>query len=371
MAPNSHITFPCIEVNQPIGTFYVGVMDSKDVEEISYADIRRIETPSQKREIEVVSGIQRPLSDQRVQELKQYVQTIDASFPTSIILAVKSSDATYNEKQRMMTISRKENVALIIDGQHRIKGLEGYKEPWFQLNITIFINMDPEDQALLFATINLKQTKVSKSLAYDLFDFAKGRSPQKTCHNIAKLLNTEESSPFKDRIKILGRATGKPHETLTQAAFIDRLMPYVSRNPMEDRDQLKRGKKLNLATKTEEEKQDLIFRNMFIKKRDAEIARILWNYFGAIARRWPEAWPAKQEGNVLNRTTGFAALMRFLPLAYRSIAEPGVVSKTSDFKKIFDRVKLKDADFTPERYKPGSSGLGDLYRDLVKQSGVG
>lgn len=67
----------------------------------------------------------------------------------------------------MLRIKKDANVAKIIDGQHRIAGLEDYAGPPFQVNATIFIDMDIEDQAMVFATINLKQTKVSKSLAYD------------------------------------------------------------------------------------------------------------------------------------------------------------------------------------------------------------
>src|SRR6266480_3447382 len=122
---------------------------------------------------------------------------------------------------------------------------------------------------MVFATINLKQTKVSKSLAYDLYEFTSSRSPQKTSHNIAKLLNTTEGSPFFNKIKILGLATGKKEESLTQATFVDRLMPYITKDKMEDRDLIKCGKKPSKAN--EEESTRLIFRNMFLEEQDAEI----------------------------------------------------------------------------------------------------
>ena len=217
MAKNNRISFSCIKSSQPIGDFYVGVIDAEALIDISYADLRRLKA----RDIEEFSGIQRPLSETRVAELQKYVNTVDASFPTGIILAISGSDAKFEKKNGMMHVTRRENVAKILDGQHRIAGLEEFRGDRFELSVTIFIDMDMEDQAMLFATINLKQTKVSKSLMYDLYDFAKTRSPQKTCHNIAKLLNSEPKSPFENKIKILGRATGKPHETLTQAAFVD------------------------------------------------------------------------------------------------------------------------------------------------------
>src|SRR5437762_684304 len=114
----SRITFRCLEVIQPIGTFYIGAIDSADLVSISYADIRRIE----KRDIENYLGIQRTLNDKRVEEIAKYVQVKDATFPTAVILAVKSSDAEYNEKNAAMSLTRNEGVAKIIDGQHRIAG---------------------------------------------------------------------------------------------------------------------------------------------------------------------------------------------------------------------------------------------------------
>src|ERR1017187_8381671 len=246
MNDSGWISVPCIEIQQPIGKFYIGAIDSHALVNISFADRRRIEKGE--RDIEIISGIQRPLAKKRIEELRKYVQSVDASFPTGIILAIDSENADYDSKAHVMKIKNDSNVAKIIDGQHRIEGLVGYEgQEAFQLNVTMFIEMDMEDQALLFATINLKQTPVGKSLAYDLYEFAETRSPQKTCHNIARLLNSRSNSPFFKRIMILGTATGSPNETLTQAAFIDPLLRYITQTPltaMEDRDALKRGKKL-------------------------------------------------------------------------------------------------------------------------------
>src|SRR5436309_3886810 len=169
--PN-RITFRCLEVVQPIGTFYVGAMDSADLVAISYGDIRRLE----QRDIEKYLGIERPLNNQRVDEIRKYVNTIDATFPTAVILAVKSEDAEFNEQLNAMSLTRHDGVAKIIDGQHRIAGLKSYVGPAFVVNVAIFVDMDIEDQATVFSTINLAQTQVGKSLVYDLYDYAKSRS---------------------------------------------------------------------------------------------------------------------------------------------------------------------------------------------------
>ena len=154
MNPNGQIKFNCIEITQPIGTFYVGAIGSQELVRISYSDIRRME----RRAIEEYLGIERPLSEGRVAELRDYVKTVDAAFPSSVILAIPSDKATYNEQSGVMMIDDEPDVAKIIDGQHRIKGLENYSGTEFQVNATIFVDMDLEDQAMVFATINLKQT---------------------------------------------------------------------------------------------------------------------------------------------------------------------------------------------------------------------
>ena len=366
MTRKGWISFNCIHIIQPIGTFYIGKMDSKDIVYISFTDVRRIE--KEKRDVELYLGIERPLSPKRVKELKEYVQNIDATFPSSIILAVSSDDAKFDPTKKIMEIRYDKKVAKIIDGQHRIAGLEEYGRDDFQLIITIFIDMELEDQAMVFATINLEQTKVSKSLVYDLYEYTKARSPQKTCHNIAKLLNNKDGSPFKDKIKILGVATGKSQESITQATVVERLIKYISKNPMKDRNLFKRGKKPERAK--DNEMKELIFRNLFLDEYDALIAKNIWNYFKAVEKKWSDAWPKAQPGNILNRTTGFGALMRFFRDVYVSFNKMNEVLSIDNYYSIFKKIELSDNEFSPEKYKPGSSGEKELYSDLINLSGL-
>src|ERR1700676_1519049 len=83
-----------LKVRQPIGEFFVGVLDSRRLCEITHFDIRRI---LHEREFETYLGIQRPLNEDRVEEIEQYVQTIDACFPTAVILSVSGNCAKYDE----------------------------------------------------------------------------------------------------------------------------------------------------------------------------------------------------------------------------------------------------------------------------------
>lgn len=357
------INIPCIELKQPIGAFYIAAIDSQDLLRISYADIRRVES----RDIERYLGIQRPLNPDRVKEIKQYVTNIDSTFPTSIILAINGDDAFFNPETGLMQITDDENVAKIIDGQHRIAGLENFQgDSEFQLNVTIFIDMDIENQAMVFGTINLAQTKVNRSLAYDLFDLTKTRSPQKTCHNIAVFLNREQNSPFKGRIKLLGIAS-ETNQTLTQAAIVEGVLKYISGDylaAMADRDSLLRGKTLKKVVGQESEK--LFFRNYFISDDDIAITEAIWNYFTAIKKKWPIAWTGiDTPGNILPRTNGYRALMRFLKPVFLKLDGLKHIPTVIDFQRIIEPIRINDSDFNREKYLPGTSGESLLYNDLL------
>lgn len=352
------IVMPYVEVRQPIGTFYLGVLEAASLVAISSADVRRIAD----REVETYTGIQRPLDPGRVAEIGQYVQTSDATFPTAIILAIRSEDVELDDAARHMRIQNRPNVASILDGQHRIAGLATAKFQ-FDSPVVVFLDMDLEEQALTFATINLTQTKVNRSLAFDLYDFAKTRSPQKTCHQVARLLNSEDGSPFLRRIKLLGVATpGIKSETITQALVVDRLLELITANPMADRDALRRGKRISWSTSDEVQRP---LRRFFVEERDELIARNLWNFFSAVQDRWPDAWNVGGPGLILNRTTGFTALMRLFRRAYVAHRRGRDVVPQSEFFSILQQLSLTDGDFNREKYPPGSTGFNRLATDLA------
>ncbi|RNL55589.1 DGQHR domain-containing protein [Pedobacter jejuensis] len=378
---DQYISIKCIQITQPIGLFYVGVIDWKDLKTIAYSDIRRIEN-EEKNTTDTYLGIQRDLSPKRIKEIAEYVRNVDATFPTSIILHIpsftqiteetESRNLIFDVANSEMQIRLANDIASILDGQHRIEGLkESFKiahenSEKFQLNVTIFVDLDMDDQSMIFSTVNKAQTKVNKSLVYDLFSFAKSRSPQRTAHNIVKLLNDTANSPFKDKIKILGRADDPDRETITQATLAELIIKYISKNPYNDRDLLIRGKKLARATGSD--LKNHIFRNLFIDEKDEDIAENIWNLFEAAKDKWPLSW---SEPSILNKSTGVIALMKFLRPAYLSLcttksADIGATLTKSDYAGILRNVNLGDDVFTKENYLPGTSGQSALYKQLTE-----
>ncbi len=369
-------SYPCIPVRQPIGTFYVAAIDAFDLRQMCWADIRKIERGE--RDVEVISGIQRPLSERRKKDIAKYVRTIDASFPTAVIISISSTDAVFDPASNNIRLRIADDVAKIIDGQHRLEGLQGFSDSEFELNTTIFIDMETQDQAMMFSTINLTQTKVSKSLAYDLYEYAESRSPQKTCHNIARVADTRSDSPFQGRIKILGTAVDRAKELITQAGFVEPILSLISKDPLEDLDSIKRvdkgffnrgAKRLRPPTEAEVRAQNLVFRQQFVDDRDDEITRTIFNFFKAVTLRWPIAWASLEPGVILPRTTGYRGFMGFLPyFLFRNGV--GEVPSVETCLRTFEKVNLNDADFNTERFKPGSSGEATLRQTLSNATGI-
>lgn len=368
-------TVSAIQIRQPIGEFLIASIPSKQLCEIAYFDVRRM---LKERDIETYLGIQRPLNQGRVDELQSYVRTVDACFPTAVILAVDSRSAIFDSTTNKLTLRNDpnpegaldpiyyRNIAKVLDGQHRIAGLMGYPKDDFEVNVSIFVDIDIEDQAYIFSTVNLAQTKVNRSLAYDLSELTKTPSPQKTCHNIAVALDQLASSPLHQRIKRLGTATpGRKIELLTQATFVEALMPFITSTPTLDRDVLKRGNRLAAPTPAEIDKHPL--RSYFVSGEDLKIADILFRYFSAVQDKWPEAWNTDEKGLILNRTNGFRALMRVLKPICKVLNAHIKLPQKDEFDKFFEKVKIKDDEFTVDNYKPGTSGESLLYARLISE----
>lgn len=363
------VDFRCIPARQPIGVMYVCVIDSSFLTNITYADVRR--TNSESRDVELYVGVQRELEPKREKEIGRYVNYVDATFPNSIILSMSSNDAIFDSENNILSIRDEKSIASVLDGQHRIAGLQHLKEGQsFECIVTIFVDIDLEDQAIIFTTINTEQHKINKSLAADLAEFHNSRSPQRTCHNIARALRSNEKSPFFGKISILGSAKKEEGESLTQYQFVKELLKHISKSPLEDRNELKKtdfwGKRQKL-TYSEQEAKACCLRPLFIEdESDIKIAQIILNYFNAVRRRWPNSWNIVQKNNILNKTTGYIALMKFFKDLYLEFNT--VIPSTDDFYSRLMRVNIEDGDFTREKYPSGGSGENALYKKFKEST---
>jgi hypothetical protein len=77
----------------------------------------------------------------------------------------------------------------------------------------------------------------------------------------------------------------------------------------------------------------------------------------------------RQKGLVLNRTTGYRALMRFLPFTLFSFGLDRV-PPSAWFDELFKAVNLADKEFNPDNFKPGTSGESALLRQLMASTKI-
>jgi DGQHR domain-containing protein len=347
------ISVRVLEVSQPIGLFYVGIMKASDLKLIAAADVRR----KVKKEEDTYTGIQRELNKKRQIEIRDYISSVDASFPNSFIVSINSDDII-EQNDNVLKIRADEKVASIIHGQHRLAGFEDSTAQGFDLIVSIFVDLPIEHQAMLFATINLKQTRVNPSLVYDLYEETKLRSPQKTCHTIAKTMNNDHKSPFFRRIKPLGKRTDEYSGLITQATFVKHLLPHIAENPDKVKNQIKR--KIPLDPK-DAENRHCIFWQYFAKDEDWAILKILNNYFGAVASALPGEWDSSD--SPLARTIGFTALMRIIKSLYELGYSKGSLEQ-SFFEEYFRKAQ-KLTPFTFDKYPASGKGERKLYEDLA------
>lgn len=379
MSKINEVIIPVIEVKQPIGTFYLGVMTARELFAVAYADIRIIESDKDR-----YVGIQRKLNQDRVKDIALFTKSIDATFPTSIVLSIDGSCAELDDSGKLRIYEGinpdtgdkipLNATASILDGQHRVEGLRhaGSSLEDFQVPVSIFVNADKADQAYIFSTVNLAQTKVNKSLVYDLLDFSKARSPQKTAHDIAVAFDRYEQSPFFEGIKRLGSATlGRTGETLAQATVVNGIIPLISNRPDDDRFAMAKGDGVKVEDSSY---QDTPLRSLWVHNKDGNIAKILLEYFKAVKERWPDAWSSREGGQMLPRTNGFRAFIRLFKNIYLKekplLDDENPIVASSVYKSYLDRSALKDSDFNTVNFAPGSSGETKLFKGLLKELGV-
>ncbi|GGB66022.1 hypothetical protein GCM10007417_02170 [Glycocaulis alkaliphilus] len=383
------VSFDVMKVSQPIGDFFIGKMSAKELIDISWFDVRK---KIGNDDLDEYLGIQRTVNTKRVEEIARYVRLPDATFPTAVVLAVEGRTVALDEICKSdspgsfykMTLTNVpgdhldantvlfRGIARVLDGQHRIRGLQesDINKEEFDVNVCIFVDADIADQAGIFATVNLAQTKVNKSLVYDLLSYSKSRSPEKSCHTVTVLLDSTEKSPFYKRIKRLGVATdGRFGEVLTQATVVQALLPLLTKDIIRDREIGKTTGHWSAAGPYDPDL--LIFRRWFFEEKDGLIADQIMHYFEAVRRHWQRQWDDPQPGEILVRSNGFRALMSLMRPMYNALkSHEGDFVKMSSFYEIIKNIDIDGDAINSRNYLPGTGGERSLFKDFLRASGL-
>lgn len=131
----------------------------------------------------------------------------------------------------------------IIDGQHRLLAFDEDPETdddigTYELPVVAFHGLDIGWQAYLFYTINIKPKRINMSLGYDLYPLLRTAEwlentddhfvyRDTRAQELVEIVWSFESSPWYDRIDMLGDRSGK---TVTQSAWIRSLTTTLVRS---------------------------------------------------------------------------------------------------------------------------------------------
>ncbi|MBK7625647.1 MAG: DGQHR domain-containing protein [Bacteroidales bacterium] len=363
--------------------------------------------------------IQRRTNSSKVERIADFLTSDpNAMFPTNIVIAIPSqviddfSDEDGTIKLTLNQIVKAElekedgTVYLtIIDGQHRIKGIERaierlnseindlsqvlksstndvlikkleYQQKLldrllsFELLVTFFIDPTLEYQAMIFSTINKTQTKVPENLVYSLYGLTKDDSPQKTSLEVVLALNGIENSPFFNRIKLVGGNYKKGLIVpLSQATMVKSILNDISNNSREaETDRFKKRTELKVNPK------NLTFRKYYANNQDYMIVRILYSYFNAVRNSFIDQngnsfWEINTDGNIsniLHTNVGFQALLKVLFDLLKIIPEEKRDDKTTYEAYLSKAQKINWADTGEQKRYPFTSGtINLLYSDII------
>ncbi|MEK0166292.1 DGQHR domain-containing protein [Pseudescherichia vulneris] len=304
---NYPLRLPALKIVQPLGEFYVTSISAETLLDVSYTIKAEIlDDDSEASEgylggvINKLIGNQRKRTPKRLEEIRAYTETVDASFPNSIILGVnfhengeletnpderwyveKVSDDFYN-----IIIPSRKKLASIIDGQHRVFGFENSKAKDMELLCSVYLDLPLAYHARIFTNININQKRVDKNLAYNLFQFDMEQgepetwSPETLAVYFARVLEKDEDSPFKGKIK-LGVENSSSSTSISMASVIDGILSLITNNPKLDREtlHLKKigdGRNRSLLSKL---KSNAPLRELYLHSQDKTIFDIINAYF--------------------------------------------------------------------------------------------
>lgn len=327
---------------------------------------------------------QRDPNNDRIKKIVSYLETEEyALFPNTIIcncdlindwkdynidensdeslffsLQDKPEFLSFLKKQNdqfILYIPYLENAILVIDGQHRLVGLQKMGLDFnrqYDLVIAFLIGFDRSIIAKQFYTINYEQKPVNKSLLYQLSgEFTREINELSFMHNVVKLLNEIDKSPFQGRIKMLGKTPKdmsdiqKNQLSISQAFLIDSTIRFIS-------------------AKAKGSFYAPIFLKYFKEPKDhVHIIKVLARYFNAvkeIKNDWD--WPSK---SIISKGIGVTGLLKILNLIFPVIFKENMKNKWDNidvvtielFKKNLEG--LEKVDFSSEGVygKAGSAGV--------------
>ena len=351
---NKFLKIPVISISQKNKNFYLAKMpaqfliDTYTVEPAEYNVEKEAaragtfpeyaeyigERLKEERELAVSKKYERLEKKERVEEIAEFLNKDEhALFPNTIIVTCELINTSLDYEsgreadvfkllgetattlsfleepkepgeQTFLYVPYKKKSILIIDGQHRLRGLEEAEHDVtnnYEILVSFIVGFSWSVVAKLFYTINYTQKAVNKSLLYHLTgEFSPELDEITFMHETVRALNEVRQSPLFKRIKMLGTvdyslpAEDRKKMTISQAFLIDYLRSTISESAI-----------------------DRIYPPIFLyyyqrrEKWSVEIVRFLMKYFEAIKESRRNDWD-NPDGSIICNTLGVGAFIRIL-----------------------------------------------------------
>lgn len=350
--------------------------------------------------------VQRKVEKSRVEKIADFLINDDAAtFPTNIVLNIPQNIIESQEnnggvisiyfsnkvveeikKADCQGVDSADIFVSIIDGQHRVRGIEvainrlkefidsdkeNNSNLWneklqnllkMELVVSCFIDKTLEYQAMIFSTINRTQKRVSQDLVTSLFGLSAADTPYKTALEVVLALNGHKKSPFYQRIKLYGGNYDNHFSSpLSQATMVKSIVSLISENLRESENDKYRKRKELKECKTS---KFLPFRIFYANNEDGKIADCLFYFFGSVRKYFKSSWEydglAKPQ-NILQSTVGYNALIHIMTDILKS-------TKMDDFENgCFDEYveKLRGIDVNNTTDYPMSTNGSKIFYDIM------
>ena len=403
---------PALRIEQPIGVFYVAILPAELLLQVAASDVMSA-TINANGVGYTLAGTQRLIQDKRLNQIADYIDRVDASFPNSIILAANynkelglDQDETEDIQEEeaiqdagaqrpakswdviekndgcfQLLIPSADKLAAIIDGQHRLFAF-AKADPRNRLDMklicAIFLDLPKPFQAQLFATINSTQKPVDRSLTYELFGYNVSDEPElywtpdKLAVYLTRKLGTEQGSPLQGRIAVAPKRDEALRALATQANWristavvVDGILRLFSSNPKRDANEMHTPESRPRTSLRTGARDKSPLRDVFIEGNDSLIYKFVDNYLRACNRL---LWKPAHQGSYILKTVGVQALFDIL----RKLAPSALEAR--DVRAAFFENKLRPAaelDFSDERFRvPAGSGRSLIRRTIEGQIGL-
>ncbi len=297
----------------------------------------------------------------KLEELSEDKKQVEEIYESSLSFLQERDQGIY------LYIPYKKNSLLVIDGQHRVKGLQEAGNEVinnYNLLVSFIVGYDRSAVANLFYTINYTQKSVNKSLLYHLMgEFSKDLDEITFMHETVKLLNELEKSPFYEKIKMLGHVPKdlprekKEKMTLSQAFLVDYLSPTIS-------------------IQSKNSIHQPVFLYYFKKEKEQiEIIRFIIKFFSAIRSLKPKDWNSPKD-NILCKSVCIGAFIKMMHFFFVKLFIDECEKKPEKIKDITEdelKDKLKGVEklnFSKEGpfgSTGGAGGLNDIKKNMIKE----